>query len=439
MGVGAVVQSTLYKPIAEHNITEISRIYVSSTKFFRNVAYILIAYITILCMIYPSLANSDVGYWNIVVLILAISFKLLIQYYFSITYRLILIAAQLTFVPMAVGALTIIINIGCSVYLIFHDYSIQQVQIISAAIFIIQPVIYIWVVRKLFPIDRKVQLSGEPIKQKWNGFAQHLASISQENSPVIILTLFTNIYTISIYSVYHMVTNGLKLVFSSFMTGVHALLGDMYARREMDKLYNMFYLFEWFTFLTGTLIYTIAGITIIPFVKIYLNGITDINYIYPAFGWLMCLSMALYTIRLPYNYMIQAAGHFKQTQNSAFIELGISLFLSCLLVTKFNFIGVAISACIAIGYRTVYFVIYLSRHILYKNPLTTVKLLLVSIFHGAIMIITTNHVHFKINSLMDWTLYALIIAGICTLETIILHSIVYKKQLVLLKRMILTK
>ena len=39
LGVGAVVQSALYKPLADKNKTEISKIIVSSEKFFKRIAY----------------------------------------------------------------------------------------------------------------------------------------------------------------------------------------------------------------------------------------------------------------------------------------------------------------------------------------------------------------------------------------------------------------
>lgn len=37
-GVGAVVQAALYKPIAENNSKEISRIYISSSRFFNKIS-----------------------------------------------------------------------------------------------------------------------------------------------------------------------------------------------------------------------------------------------------------------------------------------------------------------------------------------------------------------------------------------------------------------
>lgn len=38
LGVGAVVQSALYKPLADNNTNMISKIYVSANKFFRRLA-----------------------------------------------------------------------------------------------------------------------------------------------------------------------------------------------------------------------------------------------------------------------------------------------------------------------------------------------------------------------------------------------------------------
>ena len=52
-GVGAVVQSTLYKPLADKDNAEVSRIMKSSQRFFRRIAIILIIYTAFLMVFYP--------------------------------------------------------------------------------------------------------------------------------------------------------------------------------------------------------------------------------------------------------------------------------------------------------------------------------------------------------------------------------------------------
>ena len=439
MGVGAVVQSALYKPISKNDTTEISKIYCSAQRFFRNIAYILVVYIGILCIAYPFIVESKESWIGIVILLLAISFKMFVQYYFSLTYRLILISAQMTFVPMLIGSVTLVLNIALTYLLIKLGRSIQEVQIVSSLIFLIQPVAFGAVVNRLYSLNKHIKYKEEPIKQKWNGFAQHLASITQENSPAIILTVFTSVATVSVYAIYHMVANGIKLVFISFMTSVKSLLGDMYVKNETTLLNKTFDMFEWASIMGATLFYTVAAITIIPFIEVYLGKNTDINYIYPVFGAIICLYMAVYTIRIPYSFMIQAAGHFKQTQNSAFIELFMSLILSCCLVARFGLIGVSLGAVVAIGYRTIYFVYYLQKNILYRNVQKTVFMAVIAISIIATIWLLSRFIVFEGTTLFSWIWYAIKVFILATGITLVINIFFYKSNLILLFNKILRK
>lgn len=439
MGVGAVVQSALYKPISENNTTDISKIYCSAQRFFRNIACILAIYIAILCFTYPFIVDSKESWIGIVILLVAISFKMFVQYYFSLTYRLILISAQMTFVPMLIGTITLVLNIALTYLLIKLGRSIQEVQIVSSLIFLIQPIAFGVVVNKLYDINKRIAFTEEPIKQKWNGFAQHLASISQENSPAIILTIFTSVEIVSVYAIYHMVANGIKLIFVSFTSSVKSLLGDMYVKKETDLLNKTFDLFEWGSIMGSTIIYTVAAITVIPFVKVYLGENTDINYVYPLFGVIICLYMAVYTIRIPYSFMIQAAGHFKETQNSAFIELFVSLFLSISLVAKYGLIGVSLGAVVAIVYRTIYFVNYLRKNILFRNVKKTIFMVCIACFIVASIWVISRCIAFEGSTLISWVLYAGKVFALAICVTLFFNIIFCKRQLSLLIRKIFRK
>lgn len=55
MGVGAVVQAALYKPLADKDEIAISKIMVSTNLFFRRIALILVVYTLMLMWIFQSL------------------------------------------------------------------------------------------------------------------------------------------------------------------------------------------------------------------------------------------------------------------------------------------------------------------------------------------------------------------------------------------------
>lgn len=52
MGVGAVVQSNLYAPLADKCSTKISEIFLASERFFRKIAFIFIGYIVVLLFVF---------------------------------------------------------------------------------------------------------------------------------------------------------------------------------------------------------------------------------------------------------------------------------------------------------------------------------------------------------------------------------------------------
>lgn len=140
-GVGAVVQTALYKPIAENDEKEISRIYKSSTKFFNKIAIILIDYTAILVFVYPHIVNKSFDTLYTGILIVTLSISLLFQYYFAITYKLILNAAQLIYIQMIVSTVSLVLNIVISIVLMYMGMSIQIVKLASAGIFVLQPLV----------------------------------------------------------------------------------------------------------------------------------------------------------------------------------------------------------------------------------------------------------------------------------------------------------
>ena len=367
-GVGAVVQSTLYKPLADKNDLEISRIYVSSERFFRKIAYILLVYVVALMIVYPLITLDSFGYIYTMLLILVISISSFAQYYFGMTYRLLLNADQLGFIQYTIHSLILILNTICCVVLMRFNAPIHVVKLVTSLIFIMQPALMAIIARRKYKIDRKVELNGEPIKQKWNGLAQHIAAVVLGNTDTVVLTILSTLENVSIYAVYHLVVNGVKQIVVSLTNGMQAMLGNMMAKKEDKQLIRTFETFEWLMHTLVTVVFTITAVTIVPFVSVYTKGITDTNYIVPAFAYLITLAQASYCLRLPYNIAVLAAGQYKQTQWSAIIEAAINIIVSVVLVFRFGLIGVAVGTLVAMTYRTCYFVHYLSKNILYRKP-----------------------------------------------------------------------
>ena len=365
LGVGAVVQSSLYKPLAENDKDAISKIYVSASKFFKRLAMMLLGYVLILLIIYPLLVNQNFDYWYSATLIGAICISSFAQYYFGIVNSLLLSAHQKGYIQYTAQIITVILNtIACAV-LINLGSSIQMVKLTTSLIYLIRPLFLVWYVRKHYDIDRKITYTEEPIKQKWNGMAQHFASYVLSGTDNIVLTLFSTLSNVSIYSVYNIVILGVKNALLSMTNGFQSLIGEMIAKKETDKLNQFFSYVEWILHTGTTLIFGCTGVLLVSFVRVYTNGIDDADYIQPLFAVLITIANAGHCLRLPYNIIILAAGHYKQTQSNYIIAMVLNIVISIATVKIWGLIGVSIGTLVAMAYQTVWMAWYDSKNIIY--------------------------------------------------------------------------
>lgn len=428
-GVGAVVQSALYTPLSRKDDREISKIVLSAERFFHKLAVILCIYTLVLMVGYPFITQKNFDYFYTMALIFVISIQSFMQYYFGMTYRLLLNADQRGFVQLGTHCLTVVGNtVACS-FLMMQGASVQLVKLTTSIIFMIQPLVLTVYVRRHYRIERSIVLTEEPIKQKWNGLAQHIATVVLGNTDSVVLTLFSTLENVSIYAVYNLVITGVKQILTSLTAGISAMLGNMLAKKEYELLEETFSYFEWLMHSAVTLVFTVTGLLLVPFVQVYTRNITDANYIVPLFAALLTMAQGMYCIRLPYNIMVLAAGHYKQTQASAIFEAGLNLIISVLAVFRFGLVGVAAGTLAAMAYRTGYFAWYLSQNILKRKLSYFVKHLVIDGISVGLMIITGSGIALHTISYFGWFCMAVKIFSLCFAECILINLLFYRDKM----------
>ena len=432
-GVGAVVQSALYKPLADNDMTAVSRIVVSSERFFRKVAWLLLGYTAVLMVVYPLITLDTFDFLFTLVLIFVISISSFAQYYLGMTYKLLLNADQLGYIQYIIHSAALVLNTVCCILLVRGGASIQLVKLTTSLIFLIQPILLAVIAKKKYKIDHHIRYTEEPIRQKRNGLAQHIATVVLGNTDTVVLTLLSTLENVSVYAVYHLVVNGVKQIVVSFTNGMQAMLGNMLAKNETEMLRRSFDRIEWLLHTVVTLVFSVTAVLIVPFVRVYTANVTDADYIVPAFAYLITLAQASYCLRLPYNIMVLAAGHYKETQWSAIIEAGINILLSVVLVFRFGLIGVAIGTLAAMVYRTVYLALYLSRHILCRKFRYFVRhictdALSVALLLGAVHLFPAFFEMAKV-SYGAWFVLALKVGAVALAAIVLVNAVMYRREL----------
>ena len=431
-GFGPVVKATLYNPISKRDKKEIVNILYSTESFFRKISLIFVFYIVFLSVVYPFIVGNQFDRLYTITLIIIISINIFAEYYFGMAYRLYLQADQKNYVISIIQIFTYLINIVLIIVMVKINCSVHVIKLVTAFIFILRPVFQNIYVKKKYNIDLNFGDKNYKLPNKWDGLSQHIAAVIHDNTDITILTLFSTLNEVSVYSVYYLVIKALKQLVLSFNNGIDASFGDMIAKKEYDNINKKFNLYEVIYFAIVTIIFTSALILVTPFISIYTYNVTDVNYIRPLFGYLLITSEYLWAIRLPYSSTTLAAGHFKETRTGAWVEAGLNIFISLLLVSKYGIIGVAIGTIIAMLVRTIEFIYHTNKFILKRNILFSIKKFILIIVDTFIILIISSHIYyFEYSSYLYWIINGFITVFISSLVVLISNIILYKNEMLL--------
>lgn len=427
-GVGSVIRASLYRPLANSDHDKLCVIVKTTERFFRKIAYITVIYILILCIIFPSFIVSEFDWLYTASLVIIVGISTAAQYFFGITYQMVLEADQRSYVFSIMQIITVLISTIASIVMINLGYSIQIVKLCSAVFFVLRPLFVGYYTRKRYSIDKNVQVDNSLISQRWDGMAQGIAYFLHTKTPVFMLTLFSNMSNVSIFSIYAFVTTGLTSIINCIDKAIRAVLGNIIAINDEKALQSSFSTYLTLMHMLATTCFVTASITVINFVSIYTAGIHDAEYIQPMFSLLIILAEYLYCLRMPYNAIINAAGRFKETKNPAIIEALLSIIISLVLVQKFDLIGVAIGTLVAMGYRTCSFIRYLHKEIVYISYISQLRRYTVTAITYVIPISLSLFIDVNTTDYLEWIIYAMCVFIIVSVQTCIINLIFERKN-----------
>ncbi len=407
-GLNAVILANLYKPLAEKNEKKISAIVSATNKFYQKLAIFFIVYTIILGIAYPIIVNTSFSLGYVFSLTLILSINLFVQYCFSITWRTLLKADKKVYYVSFVQILIVILNtIGVAILIKIYP-NVHIVKLLTAMVYLLQPILFNRYINKNYKINKNEKPDEQALAQRWDGLGINIAAFIHNNTDVVVLTLFSDLKNVSIYSVHYLVTTGLRNLITSISAGVVPNLGHVYASEDKEALNRAFDNYEFIIYLATFLLFILGGILITPFIKVYTKGINDANYYQPILGWVMIMAEFMFCLREPYVNMAYCANKFKEVSKYAYIEAAINIILSIILVTKLSIIGVAIATFIAMTYRTIAHIIYLKKNILKRSiSKATKKFLIFGL--ASIIIIVISKLMFTIEeiSVISWIIYAI--------------------------------
>ena len=158
---------------------------------------------------------------------------------------------------------------------------------------------------------------------------------------------------------------------------------------------------------------------------IYTEGVHDVDYYRPVFSAVFTLAGIFSCFRIPYETVVKAVGHYKQTRNASFAEAGIHIVLSLILVTKLGIVGVVIGALVASIYRTFLYAAYLSKNILKRSFFLFIKHMLIALGICGATWGVVQFLHMNTATIWQWIFMAVVTSAIALTFTVLTNIVFY--------------
>jgi len=370
-GVGTATLQALYKPIAEEDKNSVSSIMAATHYFYKRTGYIYFVIVVVLSIVYTLFVKTTLSRIYIFLVVLLAGLSGVLSYFFQGKYKILLAAEGKGYISTNITTITtvgtslvkaLILMVGGNVVAIQATYFVfNLIQMIFFSVYIYKN--YRW-------LDLKVTPRFEAISQKNAVLVHQITELIFNNTDVIILTVFTSLSTVSVYSMYAMIFGMVKSVTVTLSDSFLYVLGQSFEDKE--KFVRMHNIYEVFNMAFTFALFCIAGILILPFLSLYTEGVNDINYVDKYVAVLFILFYLLANGRKSSQIVINIAQHFEKTKWRAVTEATINIFVSILFTYKFGIYGVLLGTVAALVYRANDVIIYAAR-LMERSPLVTYK------------------------------------------------------------------
>ena len=429
-GLSGAAIYALYKPLAENNHKAINSIVSAARKFYTLSGYIFVSLTLGLAAFYPFFVETNkLTPLNVGLLVLILGTNGALEFLTLAKYRVLLSADQKTYVISFASMVHIITNTIIVIALGTMQVNIVLLRFIALmSIFLRSFILMIYVRKKYKYINYKEKPNTEALNKRWDALYLQILGAVQNGAPVVILTLVTrDLMLVSVYTIFNMVIASLNGILSIFKSGLAASFGDVIARGENKVLQKSYSEFEFSYYSLITAVYSIAFITIMPFIKIYTSGVTDINYNVPLIGFMFVLNGLLYNLKTPQGMLVISAGMFRETRVQTTVQGLIAVVLGLALAPFIGIYGVLVASILSNIYRDIDLLFFIPRNLTRLPVIETAK----RMFRVGInvVIIWIPFIYFDINpnGYQQWVLNAIIV-GIYASVVVVVTSFIFDRE-----------
>ena len=414
-GVGQASLQALYKPVVDNDKKSISSILTTTRSTYRRLTLIYCVGVILIAVLYPLFVKVDVEsvqffgskYFAILLMVLVQGFSGAITFFFVATIRQLMIADGSNYIIVNITTLIKVLTSVLKIVLINIGINIVLLQIVYFILSVIEALIYIIIIKTRYKwVDWKAEKDISVKKERKYFVVHEISNVIFNSTDVLILSIFCDLTVASIYAIFNMVFSAINTLISQVHSSTFYILGQEFKKENnsYEKVHDAYDT----CYMTGVFaLISVAYLLINPFVTLYTNGVTSVNYSDKWLALLFCFIQLLSCCRITSSNLIKIAGHAKKTMARAIIEATINLVCSIILVFFLGIYGVLLGTIVALLYRMNDMIVYANKKILGRTPWKTYRVVISYLLLFVGVILLNEFVRFDIVNYGQFVAYGL--------------------------------
>ena len=361
-GAATAAIYSLYKPIADADIMEVSSKLSSATAYFKKLSIIFLILMVGAAVITAFSINSEIGPALIFIAFIIMGFKSFLDLYFTSTYRILFTAYQEKFV-MSIATLAeqvvYYLLVFTTIYFRWHFILLFLWLFLGCVV----KIVYLnQVCKKKHPdiVSVKNPAKSSTISGKNYALANEVAHSLMSTSAAIMISFMYGLKEASVYSVYMLIFSALYLILTAFNSSFGPSFGNLHASGDNKRSGEVFSIFRYLYLSINSMMMMCTIFMLLPFITLYTTGVRDIDYRNELLIILSVLSATFSAFRIPYNIVVSSLGYFKETWLQPVVTTVV-----CLLISYFA--GKQNYALIVLGPAVFYAVNFIYQHFRLKQ------------------------------------------------------------------------
>lgn len=376
-GFNTATLQALYKTVAEDDKEQTSVVVRTSQNYYHKISFVYAAIVLVVAILYPATVNSTIPYWEMFWIIVLQGTVGVINFAFRASYQQLLNAEGKYYVISLITLMTTVLTYVAKIVSIKVFNNVITMQIMSVMVIFLQILVYAaYFNKRYYWIDKNARCNESLIENRKYYFTQQVAGLIFNSTDTFVLSIFCGLKVASVYAVYNLVYTALAQIISLIRGSTSFVLGQSYHKDKVmfQKVYDAYSAMQ---SMVGGVMASISIVLIINFVKIYTNGITDIDYVDFIAAFLFSFNLMLECSRGTSLASANIAGKAPDTTWRYILEAAINLISSLVLVGFIGMKGVLLGTSLAGLYRTTDSILYTNKYVLERSCFGEIKMVFV--------------------------------------------------------------